>query len=429
MRVLYLSICLSLCFALFLCNNFTASAGAKWGSMSEDKKNTVRDLWTYLVSQGYSEISAAAVLGNCNQESYFDGRLGCDSNGTAVDSYAGAFQIAKEIWNSEDKDGYKGWVKENKQDWATCWSDIKVQIQFVEYSCTDGYRSWETYVPRGVVDTYAKFKSYAGGVLVKNSISKATGAFCAGFEGCISGVRGVKGSDNKAEDTTLILEFDDRYANSTWQQLKKRREFAESIYNVLKGSVPPPSSSGTTPNAEDASGDTSSSESIDLLVSGWLKDEYNEDWGIYEHITTELIPLPDGSGLGANEKAQLQVWKEILETEDEFSVISFLRTCVAFVGILLVVYATLVYLAYWVDRVNNFVAFSCLNALTMGRLMISPDDNSSTFTPSNKNVKAVVHRDIVFVSLLGIAIGVILLSGRIYLIIDFFIEFAKDVLG
>ena len=410
-RVLCLSVCLSLCFSLFLCNTFTASAGTDWNSMSEEAKGVVKELWGYLVTNGYSEVSAAAVLGNCNQESNFNGKANCDEDGTPTGSYAGAFQISKDRWNNTDENNYRWWIeKKLGKYWNACWYDITVQIQFVEYSCTEGYRSWETYIASADVDldTYAEFKSYGKDVTegnIDDMINKATGAFCAGFEGCIA-----SGPVQSTDDNS--------YNGKLWQQLGNRRAYAQEIYNALKGTV-----------AMSSNGSEAGSESIKKFVSSWLKDEYNDEWGIYERITTTLIDLPDGSDLGVNEKSQLQAWKEIIETEDEFSVISFLRTCVAFVGILLVIYSTLVYLAYWVDRVNNFVAFSFLNALTMGRLMISPDDNSSTFTSSNKKVKAVVHRDIIFVSLLGIAIGVILLSGRIYLIIEFFIEFAKDVLG
>ena len=115
-RVLYLSICLSLCFALVLCNSFTASAGTSWGSMGDEKKGVVKELWGYLVTNGYSEVAAAAVLGNCNQESDFNGKANCNEDGTPTGSYAGAFQIDKNRWNTESENSYKWWIEKKLEN-------------------------------------------------------------------------------------------------------------------------------------------------------------------------------------------------------------------------------------------------------------------------------------------------------------------------
>lgn len=411
MKRIVKTLCCSVCMLVVFGSTFIVSAGSHWSALSGASKANAEKLWKYLVTHGYSEIAAAGILGNCNQESTFTPTSNCNADGSIKggSEYAGAFQIASYRWKERDTNDYLWWI-ENKlgKKWDDCWSDITVQMQYIDYSCSQGYRvsSWKIYA-ESVVQEYSAFKEYQSDSTdreaVEATIRNATGAFCAGFEGCIS---------SKKERVA------DSYNGYWWQQLKERKEYAIEAFDAL---------SGTVPLSNDGTG-TSDSDTIEALVSSWLKSEYNDEWGTYARISTSLIELPDGSGLSGSERGQLYAWKEVIESEDDFAIISFLRTCVAFIGILLVIYSTLIYLAYWVDRINNFIEFSCLNALTMGRLVISPDDSISTFKSSSKKVKSVVHRDIIFVSLAGITLGVILLSGRIYLIIDFFIEFAKDVL-
>lgn len=417
MKRIVKTLCCSVCMLVVFGSTFIVSAGSHWSALSGASQANAEKLWKYLVTHGYSEIAAAGILGNCNQESTFTPTSNCNADGSikAGSEYAGAFQIAQSRWKERDTNDYLWWI-ENKlgKKWDDCWSDITVQMQYIDYSCSQGYRvsSWKSFV-EPVVQEYSAFKEYQSDSTdrddIEATIRSATGAFCAGFEGCL------------ASGPVQSNEFDidpNIYNNNKWQELKERKEYAIEAFDTL---------SGTVPLSSDGTG-TSDSDTIEALVSSWLKSEYNEEWGTYARINTSLIELPDGSGLSGSEREQLYAWKEVIESEDDFAIISFLRTCVAFIGILLVIYSTLIYLAYWVDRVNNFIEFSCLNALTMGRLVISPDDSISTFKSSSKKVKSVVHRDIIFVSLAGITLGIILLSGRIYLIIDFFIEFAKDVL-
>ena len=106
-----------------------------------------------------------------------------------------------------------------------------------------------------------------------------------------------------------------------------------------------------------------------------------------------------------------------------------MRAVIAFVGILTVLYATLLYIAYWFDRINNYIEFSALGLLTVGKLVISPDDNVSTYTPSNKSVKAVTHKNICTVCLIGISIGILLLTGKVYTLIGLLFSLIGTITG
>lgn len=140
------------------------------------------------------------------------------------------------------------------------------------------------------------------------------------------------------------------------------------------------------------------------------------------------IDLPSSESLDLEDRVKIANWLNTIKGEEESGIIRTLRSIVAFVGILIVIYSSLIYIAYWFDRINNFIELSALSILTFGRLEISPDDTVSTFSPKTKGKKVITHRDAVFISLLGIAFGVVLLSGVIYSLVMLILRSIKWLL-
>lgn len=96
------------------------------------------------------------------------------------------------------------------------------------------------------------------------------------------------------------------------------------------------------------------------------------------------------------------------------------RTMVVFVGILFEIWSLLIYLAYWFDRINNFIEIDLLSILTFGRLRIADDTSKATYSLRHnvKNkVKTVNHRAVLFIAVIGLAFGTLIISGRIFTIL------------
>ena len=75
----------------------------------------------------------------------------------------------------------------------------------------------------------------------------------------------------------------------------------------------------------------------------------------------------------------------------------------------------LLYVAYQFDRINNFVDISLLSIMTVGRLNVAPEDTNGNFNSATSGrAKYLKHKDIIIVSLIGMGIGVLLISGRIF---------------
>lgn len=139
------------------------------------------------------------------------------------------------------------------------------------------------------------------------------------------------------------------------------------------------------------------------------------------------VTLPKFEDLEVTDRNALREWTDDIENRDDDKRHRVLRVSLLFVGIMLVVYSTFLYVAYQFDLNQNFFEIQLLGVLTLGHLCVDPSMDKSTFSDKNKTgQRTVSHKDICIISLLGIAIGVLILSGRIFFIINAVISFVKE---
>lgn len=154
-------------------------------------------------------------------------------------------------------------------------------------------------------------------------------------------------------------------------------------------------------------------------ITEWL-DEYDiiEKHQLYEDniefLSREKCTLKD--------IAEVDSWKGNLQLQKEDGVYKYIRASFMFVGILITIYSVLLFIAFQFDRVNNFIEVNLLCILTFGKLQRAPDENSSTFTPDNPRTRLVTLKDIAGVTIAGVAIGVLLISGKVFSIIQFLMD-------
>lgn len=164
---------------------------------------------------------------------------------------------------------------------------------------------------------------------------------------------------------------------------------------------------------------------------GWIQfggevmdEEYfissDNDWGY------NLVSMAKSENLTVNEQTQVARWSENIKNNSR-GVIGFFRTLTAFLGILITIYSLLLYMCYWLDRSNNIVDVSTLRILTFNQLQISPDDNS-TFNPNQQGTKYVIHKDIIFVTVIGCTMGVLVMTGQIYNIVGAFWHWTNSLI-
>lgn len=162
------------------------------------------------------------------------------------------------------------------------------------------------------------------------------------------------------------------------------------------------------------------------LTSGfWDEDQFVTFCGVID----TLVEFPDFEDLDIGDRHAVREWQGDLASRNENEPFKVARVFVAFLGILITVYSVFLYVAWQFDRNQNFIEFSLLGVLTLGHLTVAPEDTKSTYTKENKTgQRTVSHKDIITISVLGVAFGVLILSGKLYSIILWAVSFVKEKL-
>lgn len=184
--------------------------------------------------------------------------------------------------------------------------------------------------------------------------------------------------------------------------------------------------SGLSFDSGSGSSDKTEEETAKIKVNSGLKSESN--FGVDGSYKDNIVDLPDEDTLSVEQKSELKTWKDNIKDSSN-KPIKVLRAFIAFSGIIFTIYAIFIYLAYWFDRINNFIDLALLPVLTFGRLCISPDDKTSTYASKQEGIKVVVHKDIIIACISCFSIGIMLLTGKIYTIVYYVIFYLREIGG
>lgn len=381
--LLFISVLISLfCYAVSPVGyQMSVFAGGMPDEIPEENLKNAKELWDILIKNGFSEAAAAGVLGNADQESMF----------TPVfegDDHQGLFQMS-----SDQVANCINWCKGQNPPLEP--ESVKGQTLFLIASTWEyDFSSFGTY--QGL-DAFKKMKD----------VVMATGEFCACYERAVGGGEVYAGN------------------NREYQDLRKREKFAQAFYKLYTGSEPSISD-------DDSSGDNKknglldgSAVSLMTVKGGKLLDEgyFSSASGISE----EALCLPSSYDLPLKDLTELSSWKKNIKYAEDDRSLRYPRAVVMIIGILVTIYSILLYIAYQFDRINNFIELDALGILTFGKLRISPDDRKSTFNDKHQERKVVVHRDIIIVCLVGVAIGVLLISGKIFEVVVYLMLKIQEV--
>ena len=162
-----------------------------------------------------------------------------------------------------------------------------------------------------------------------------------------------------------------------------------------------------------------------LAQSGYYTaDELSQSCSGFEaNVESELLALADRSYMTNKELYNLVAWENQVETTSfENTLVLMGRKLTLWIGILILVWSVLFYLAYWFDRVNTMFYIDLLGILSLKRLQATDAAENSTYNLSkeelgNKNVRIVAHRDVIKISIIGITLGTMFVTGTIFKIL------------
>lgn len=373
----------------------------------EDRYKIAKRGWDTCISLGITEECAAGILGNLDAESGFEAATGrwsdgngnkktgvCQGNGAGFHQFIG--QSSVDIaWD---------WATEQKLDP----DDIATQIK---YLFTDEY----DYHGSGYNNVYCQEIRESDGhglasrdeFMKLKDVQKATDAFCIIYERCGGGSTAA-------------------YNGKTYQDLGSRREFAQGIYKEFKGSAPSSDlSSGGSDSGSDTDLNMTSLKSAGFTVVGRQLLEETEFYTPDGSLSEGELTLASVDDLALIDRTVLKEWTDTIKYSKADLSFRYPRIAFMFFGIVVVLYSALIYIFYWFDRVNNFIDIELLKKATLGRLTASSGDFISNFEDKDAANKIVVHKDMIFISCTGIALGAFLISGRLFDVIRGVIDFIE----
>lgn len=375
--------------------------GGKEALESGKPKENAEKIWKKLISLGFTEKAAAGIMGNFMMESSLDP--------TSESSDAcGLAQWTDVKGVCSNKTRFLNWASKKNKDWK----EVDTQCEFL----------WDdntalTY--QGANETQC------------HTIHISAEEICKGVKDAksITDVHAFA----KAEFTTPsqaaeVWTWFHEVPRVCTSHVVERMKYAEDIYEKFTGVK------GDSDSKSEGTVDATA-----IATGGYLPEE---NYVNLDKLTEDGIALPTKAELSATQggKYDLKVldeWKEDVAFRHKNDTHGGIRTAVALLGILLTLYSVLVYIAYQFDCINNIIDVSLLSIITFGRLRISPEFDKSTFMShpeggakgtSKTGQKTVVHKDILVICTIGITIGVLIFSGKLYMMISWAIGWIKGVI-
>lgn len=405
---LFILICLL--YVLFSFNNIVVVHADGIGDNENAKK-----LWQYLVGEkGTTELWAATTIGNAYAEHSLK------TSTKLENGYWGAFQFkGKDSYNSfKSFISTKGYAEE----------DIVGQYEYF----IQEYRGSSCKAICGVnINEIEKNTTYIV------DAKSAAAYFAAGMEGCVcwSGItKGVgKIQDrhhNESRDTSFdFTQSGSKYGTIQLQNLEGRITNTQTAYQAFTGSVAPGSGGGNNTGENSANTSQDGSENTELTIVPLAGGAYTEaELSNMIVLAEKELSMSDSSTLSTNQTYTLNNWKDTISSNlEETILVTWARRIVTIIGILFTLWMIFLYLAYWFDRVNIFFEFSMLEALSFGRLRVSPEEDKCTWQFSElikskkSNTMTVNNRAMLEIVIIGCIFGGLVISGVLFKIIRFIV--------
>lgn len=403
--------------------------------LNEDKKDDLEKYAQYLIGLGYSEAATAGILANMRAESGFN-PLASEAGG----KNGGLFGFTPMTKFSNSKFNKECTHTKGTAGGQSVCSDGECQVLYVldflksaidsnagrihnankffsnatpENLQADLYTAWGKKVK--FPDKIEEIKNLNEYKKVKDPISAAAifsicYEVCAGtYEPCdITLPNGTKNYHTSHPD----------YPDKTWHDFALhefnvndgRLSYAKPIYEWLTGSEFKSSKPDKAVKmAEEARKKGYLSEDE---LSAWTKI-VNEKFINYKAVTRNTLTQSDLQGLTK--------WENNVNYDDingsGHGFMHFFNKIIMILAILLVVYGTLLYCAFWVDKINPFcLPFSFVSILTFGRLETAPTEEECNFSAKNLFVshegsRFINHKYIVAVCLMILIFATLILTG------------------
>jgi hypothetical protein len=392
----------------------TAHAGySSWDQVPADKKENAKAFFLSLREEGVSAEVAAAMTARANSESGFDPfMLEGGESGWQARLKAPEYDSAPAYGFLQMQDRSPGgrlgkmlaFVEQFEGGKGT--SDPKVSARAQAKAALEEFKSHDIFASYPVKDV--------GGtaVVTTTGVSYPINLKDYGYKEQIDSFEKFK-SLKDAKLATLVWTMS-AVRPAGWAYASSYQNDFAMIDPILKefGSLSVDGSSNSDKVDADLGNDGLPKE---WELVGMSKRKY-----LYE--SQSKIDLPNGtSGLSAKQRQHLASIKEDVTAVNGFNLIVFLRTLVAFVGILFFAWAIFLIVAYLFDRSNIFFEISLVSVLTMGSVTVMALDESDA---RRANTSLIARK-----AILSLVIGYVLVAGVMYSGLDWLLQLVQSLVS
>lgn len=168
----------------------------------------------------------------------------------------------------------------------------------------------------------------------------------------------------------------------------------------------------------------------------WSETEMNKFSGLCrltENDWNNVLDSQHFKDISTRGRESIANWKTNKEMyEENTSLRAIMRGILTFIGIIMLVYAILLYLTYWFDRSNTLLPWSLFTILTFGKLQIAYDEDCANYRQTNVKkgeAKTVAHRDVLFICLIIIGFSVLILTGGMFKLLLWIVDMISHILS
>ena len=409
----------------------------------------IKAIITVMKSDGYSDAAIAGALGNAWQESHWnptsEGLWGLNDSVSAWNSSKEKAECNDEKvggWCSTGVHTTAFAMRRLSESMATYHKNFGLYNDFVKAnkSTLDSYKfsSKVSYTDLSYPASLTDVSTLNEFMALKDPMTSACAwmlimerpggiqMFCMGGRGSISTINSPYGSSgNYTYGDLFFHEF-----GTDTSKKEGRPAKGVLVYNWLTGSDFKPSTDNSSSTGVDKQ--TQEDLAIALGQSGyWSESQISSYCRLNELNLEKILSEVNRDNLSGDQLQSLSIWKTMASDDaKQGGFIFWFRAASMLVGILLCVWSVLLYIGFWFDRTNNFIDISLLKVLTFGKLAVSESDDSCTFNQdTTSKLKTIDHRTCILLSILGLVLGVSVLTGTIYKLCSFIINKALALVG
>ena len=133
-----------------------------------------------------------------------------------------------------------------------------------------------------------------------------------------------------------------------------------------------------------------------------------------------VVELPDGSDLDSDERISVQVVKDNKSARQENLLAEILGTAVISIGLLILVYITLLWVFYIFDKANTLFTVSMIRVITLGRYEVSDEGNKDS-------LHEMTLQRMIITSLIAFIVSWAIISGGIFIVVQELLNFIKSL--